>query len=70
MRMNQENEAKGCACEGRAVDLLRAPPPKKDWLRKTTRPRCGKVYRTNKDTDHCLDCERLTVSSSWRGGSS
>ncbi|MGP8070641.1 MAG: hypothetical protein ACLP5V_12200 [Candidatus Bathyarchaeia archaeon] len=68
--MDQKDEPGGCACGSRQSDLLRAPPPKKDWLRKTACPRCGKVYWTDKDTDYCMDCEPLTVTSSSRGGSS
>jgi len=48
---------------------MRAPPPKKDWLRKTTCLRCGKVYWTDKETDYCMDCEPLALAPSSRSGS-
>jgi hypothetical protein len=44
---------------------MRVPPAKKDWLRKTTCPRCGKVYWTNKETDYCMDCEPLALAESF-----
>jgi hypothetical protein len=34
MKLDQEDDSRGCA--SRHSDLLRAPPPKKDWLRKST----------------------------------
>jgi len=37
--------------------MMRAAPPKRDWLRKTTCPVCKKVFWTNRDTDYCFDCE-------------
>jgi uncharacterized OB-fold protein len=69
--MDQVDEAaKGCSCSAEYSDVMRAPPPKKDWLRKTTCPRCGKVYWTDKESDYCMDCESLTVMSPSRGSSS
>jgi hypothetical protein len=66
----QDEENPGtCACAARHSDLMRAPPAKKDWLRKTTCPRCGKVYWTNKETDYCMDCEPVALAPSSRNGS-
>ncbi len=31
---------------------------KKSNLRQVTCPGCGQVYRTNRQTDLCMDCER------------
>jgi len=56
--MSQEDsEEKVCACVQAFRDMMRAAPPKKDWLRKTTCPRCKKEFWTNRDTDYCFDCE-------------
>ncbi|MGP8069260.1 MAG: hypothetical protein ACLP5V_05175 [Candidatus Bathyarchaeia archaeon] len=68
--MDQVDETtKGCACGAGYSDLMSASPPKKDWFRKTTCPRCGKVYWTNRDkeADYCTDCEPLAVAQSARG---
>jgi hypothetical protein len=54
-RENQEQ--KPCACTQGFLDLVRAAPPKRDWLRKTTCPACKKEYWTNRETDYCFDCE-------------
>jgi hypothetical protein len=67
--MERNDEPRGCACGSRYSDIMRAPPPKKDWLRKTTCPRCGKVYWTNKETDYCMDCEPLVAASPPKSGS-
>jgi len=67
--MDQNDEPRGCACSSRQSDLIRAPPPKKDWLRKTTCPKCGKVYWTDKETDYCMDCEPLALAPSSGSGS-
>lgn len=37
---------------------LRPRPKKNSSLRKVTCPGCGLVYRTNRETDLCMDCER------------
>ncbi len=37
---------------------LRPRPKKNDGLRRVTCPGCGKEYRTNRETDLCIDCER------------
>ena len=57
---------KQCTCmQG---NLTALPPElwprshKKSGLRKTTCPGCGMVYRTNRATDLCMECEhRETV---------
>ena len=63
--MQDEENPGTCACAARYSDLMRVPPAKKDWLRKTTCPRCGKVYWTNKETDYCMDCEPLALAESF-----
>jgi len=56
--MSQDDqERKTCACTSRFLDLMRAPPPKREWFRKTTCPNCKKVYWTNRESDYCFDCE-------------
>ncbi len=37
---------------------LRPQPKKKGNLRRVTCPGCGLVYRTNRETDLCMKCER------------
>ena len=37
---------------------LRPRPKKISSLRKVTCPGCGLVYRTNRETDLCMDCEK------------
>jgi len=37
---------------------LRPRPKKNSGLRKVTCPSCGLVYRTNRDADVCIDCEK------------
>ncbi len=37
---------------------LRPRPKKNNNLRKVTCPGCGLVYRTNRETDLCMDCEK------------
>jgi hypothetical protein len=37
---------------------LRPRPKKNSKLRKVTCPGCGLVYRTNRETDLCMDCEK------------
>ena len=67
--MQDEEKPKTYACAARQSDLTRTPSAKKDWLRKTTCPRCKKVYWTDKDTDYCMDCEPLGLVQSCKGGS-
>jgi hypothetical protein len=45
-----------CSCKAEA-----RPGPRKtsSGLRKVTCPSCGLVYRTNRDTDICMSCEKL-----------
>lgn len=35
---------------------------KKSLLRKVTCPGCGSVYRTNRATDLCVDCEKKAIA--------
>lgn len=42
-------------------DLRPHPRPRRGSLRKVTCPGCGLVYRTNRATDLCADCERRGV---------
>jgi hypothetical protein len=53
----------GCCCgdpfAGLPAQARPRPSPKIDGLRQVTCPRCGLVYRTNRETDLCLECERL-----------
>ncbi len=37
---------------------LRPRPKKKSSLRQVTCPGCGLVYRTNRETDLCMECEK------------
>ena len=54
--------ARGCSCMrdgfGALPPELRPQPKKNTNLRKVTCPGCGTVYRTNRETDLCLDCEK------------
>ncbi len=45
------------------------PPSKTSLgdLRRVMCPACGKLYRTNRKTDLCLDCEKKEVSSAQTG---
>ena len=36
-------------------DLVPRPTPKKSLLRRVTCPGCGRIYRTNRKTDLCMD---------------
>ena len=51
-----------CSCMGDGFGALppelRPRPEKKSSLRKVTCPGCGLVYRTNRETDLCMDCEK------------
>ncbi len=51
-------------CHKKAISFPRrmttfspAESENKGLLRKTTCPKCGKTYWTNRETDICLDCE-------------
>jgi len=52
----------GCSCmQGGFSALppeLRPRPKKNNNLRKVTCPVCGTVYRTNRGTDLCMNCEK------------
>jgi hypothetical protein len=37
---------------------LRPRPKKNNNLRRVTCPGCGMVYRTNRETDLCMNCEK------------
>ena len=54
--------ALACTCTqggfGALPPELRPRPKKKSSLRKVTCPGCGLVYRTNRETDLCMDCEK------------
>ncbi len=51
-----------CTCMGDGFGALppelRPKSKKKSGLRKVTCPGCGLVYRTNRETDLCMDCEK------------
>ena len=57
-----DQEPKSCTCTQGLRDLMRAAPPKRDWLRKTACPACKKEYWTNRESDYCFDCEYATSS--------
>jgi hypothetical protein len=42
-------------------ELIPRRAPKKSLLRRVTCPGCGRIYRTNRKTDLCMDCERKGV---------
>lgn len=52
----------GCTCNPDPYsDLpqeLRPKKAKSSSLRQVTCPGCGLVYRTNRETDLCMECER------------
>lgn len=57
-----EGRPETCTCAG---DGFAALPPelkprtqKKTSLRRVTCPGCGLVYRTNRTTDLCIECEK------------
>ena len=56
------DDARGCSCMrdgfGALPPELRPRPKKNSNLRKVTCPGCGMVYRTNRETDLCLTCEK------------
>ncbi len=60
--MSGQSESRVCTCGSRVTDILRVPPPKKDWLRKATCPGCGKVFWANRNTDYCMDREPTTLT--------
>ena len=65
---DSENRTVQCTCvrDGFAAvpPELRPRPKKKSSLRKVTCPGCGLVYRTNRDTDLCMECEKKNVDAS------
>ena len=64
--MNESNDERErsleCTCVrdgfGALPPELRPRPKKNSSLRKVTCPGCGLVYRTNRETDLCMDCEK------------
>ena len=53
-----------CTCMDSLAALppeLRPRPRKKSGLRQVTCPGCGLVYRTNRPTDVCIECEKKGV---------
>jgi len=60
-------EAGPCTCMGHEFAALppelRPRPKKKSSLRRVTCPECGLVYRTNRDTDVCMACEKKAVAA-------
>jgi len=58
----REDGSRGCSCMrngfGALPPELRPRPKKNTSLRKITCPGCGLVYRTNRETDVCIDCEK------------
>lgn len=59
---DQRGRSLECTCVqdgfGALPPDLRPQPNKKDTLRKATCPGCGLVYRTNRETDLCMKCEK------------
>ena len=59
---DREEGALECTCMqdgfGALPPELRPRPEKNSSLRKVTCPGCGLVYRTNRETDLCMDCEK------------
>jgi hypothetical protein len=57
-----KGQQKPCTCTGDGFAALppemRPRPQKKNNLRQATCPGCGLVYRTNRDTDLCFECEK------------
>jgi hypothetical protein len=55
-------QQKPCTCMGDGFAALppemRPRPQKRSSLRQVTCPGCGLVYRTNRDTDLCFECEK------------
>jgi hypothetical protein len=51
----------GCTCMKDGFSSLppelRPRPKKRSSLREVTCPGCGLVYRTNRDTDLCMNCD-------------
>ncbi len=58
---DEQERSLECTCVddgfGALPPELRPRPKKKGSLRKVTCPGCGLVYRTNRETDLCMDCE-------------
>jgi hypothetical protein len=59
---DRKEDSLGCTCVQDGFDALppelRPRPKKKSSLRKVTCPGCGLVYRTNLETNLCMDCEK------------
>lgn len=64
----RDGQSLECTCVGDGFGAvppeLRPRPKKKRSLRKVTCPGCGLVYRTNRETDLCMECERKGVEVS------
>ncbi len=59
----KEGDEPLCACiqdpfAALPLELRPTGQRKKSLLRKVTCPRCGLVYRTNRASDLCIDCEK------------
>ena len=55
-----------CSClrdpyAGLPPELVPRPALKPSLLRPATCPGCGRIYRTNRNTDLCMDCEAKGV---------
>ena len=64
---NSEDRPVQCPCmkDGFAAlpPKLRPRSKKKSSLRQLTCPGCGLVYRTNRSTDLCMECEKAGVKA-------
>jgi hypothetical protein len=63
---DMEEAMQPCSCLGDPFaalppELVPRPEPKKSLLRRAICPGCGRIYRTNRNTDLCMDCERKGV---------
>ncbi len=64
MRQSDEERRRSLECTcmqdgfGSLPPELRPRPKKNTELREVTCPGCGLVYRTNRETNLCMDCER------------
>lgn len=61
-REEPAGKSKPCSCmqgpfAALPPELVPRPAPKKDLLRRTTCPSCGRIYQANRKTDLCIDCE-------------
>jgi len=59
---DERERSVACSCMrdgfGAVPPELRPRPEKNNNLRRVTCPGCGMVYRTNRETDLCMDCEK------------